>query len=121
MSELLAVAERATADFLSGLKDEVGDSIESAQVRSVALIGLALAEQIGDEAFEVIDAILDGKPFDDDVLTENLSLLEISDLLDVAQSLEARQKVAVQRMLAATKSASIKIASTMIRAAIALV
>lgn len=118
---LLKAAEQAASKLLERVKEDIGEQVESEPVRRVLNIGLSLAEKVGEDAFDIVEAILDGRPFDDDVLNENLSLLEVSDLLDVAQGLEARQRESVKRMISAAKGASIQIASTFIKSALTLI
>lgn len=115
---ILSAAEKAANDLLDQLRADVGDSIENESVRRVMAISLSLVEEIGNEGFDMIERLLDGDKVDERVLADNLSLLEMSDLLDMVQSLEAKDRAAVSRMSAAVKSAGMQIASTALKAAI---
>lgn len=115
---ILNAASKAAANLLDRVREDVGDQVENEQVRIVMNIGLTLAEKVGGEAFDIVEAILDGKPFDNEVLAENLSLLEVSNLLDVAQGLEARQRESVKRIISASRGAALQIASTFVKAAL---
>ena len=120
-SELIDMADDAVQKLLKQLKDDVGDSIENEQVRSVLTIGLSLAERIGDEAFGLLEDYLDGNHDIEEKIAEELTLQELSDLLDVVQGMEARQRVAMKRMIASAKNAGMQVASTLLKAALAAV
>lgn len=115
---LLSIAEDASFKLLEQLKDDVGDSIENEGVRRVMTISLSLVEQVGTEGFDMIERLLAGDKVDESVFSEHLSLLEISDLLDMAQSLEAKDRAAVNRLGIAFKNTGMQIASTVLKAAI---
>lgn len=115
---ILDTAKKAADELLEQLKSDIGANYEDESVRRVMTISLGLVEQVGDEGFGMIERLLDGGGEDAEVLSDHLSLLEMSDLLDIAQSLEAKDREAISRMGAAIKSAGMQIASTVLKAAI---
>lgn len=118
--DLMRLAEEALADLIARAKSDLEET-ESGDVRAVLEISVSLAEKIGVEAFEIVDAVLEGKPFDEVVLGAHLSLLQVSNLLDVAQGLEARQRASFKRIVDASKAAGVQIVTTLIKSALVLV
>lgn len=107
--------------LISQLKDDVGDGIEDANVRRVAEIGLSLSSQIGESGLNIIHSLIEGRQYDERVLADNLSLREMSDLLDIVQGLEAEQRVATLKILNSAKQASIQASSILVKAVISAI
>lgn len=114
---ILEVTERSAKELLERLKGDVGGAIMDQNVKAVMLIGLSLSEKVGSEAFDILEAVLEGEGFDESILSQNLSLKEMSDLLDIAQGIEARQREALGNIIASLKTAGVQVASIVIRAA----
>lgn len=114
-------AGKAYDDLINKLRDNVGESLKDANVRRVAEIGLSLSSQIGGEGIKIMRALIEGRNYDERVLADNLSLREMSDLLDVVQGLEAKQRAATMRILSATEDAAIEASSIMVKAFLAAI
>ena len=115
------LAGKALDKLIDQLRDDVGDGIEDANVRRVAEIGLNLSAQIGESGLTIVHALIEGRNYDERVLADNLSLREMSDLLDIVQGLEAEQKVATVKVLNSAKTASIQASSILVKAIISAI
>tara|TARA_Y100000310_G_C20610980_1_gene777972 strand:- start:6 stop:380 length:375 start_codon:yes stop_codon:yes gene_type:complete len=108
-------------EIIEGFYESLGDSIKDKNVRRVVEIGLSLTAKVGEEGVVILNSMLSGKAYNSDVLMNNLSLREMSDLLDMMQGLEARQKTAITNILNATKESALKVSSILVRALLATV
>ena len=115
------LAGKAFDKLIDQLKDEVGDGIEDQNVRRCAEIGLNLSAQIGESGLDIVSSLIEGRQYDERVLADNLSLREMSDLLDIVQGLEAEQKVATVKVLNSAKTASIQASSILVKAFISAI
>ena len=115
------LAGKAYDDLINRLRDDVGESLKDKNVRRVAEIGLSLSSQIGKEGIKVMKALIEGRKYDERVLANNLSLREMSDLLDVVQSLEAKQRASAMRVLSVAEDSAVEASSILVKAFLALI
>lgn len=114
------LAGKALDNLIESLKEEVGESYADKNVQRVAEIGLSLASTIGKSGLDIVEAMIEGRNYDERVLANNLSLREMSDLLDILQNLEADQKASINRVISVTKNSAIQASSILIKAVLSV-